>query len=218
MFSINNPISHSDIHAAIIEEKLGSDHFNYKQWSEDDLSEIRSAIRNHYRNEQNGLCAYCRNPISIHDALNCHVEHIAPKSKYPEFIFEPKNLCVICSDCNAIKRNQEVMRNEPDTIANGSNRKIYPRSSSAFFIVHPHFDDWDEHIQIFGKYYVDKSQKGHFTIGACVLNRHLRKFGWEPPLVNDEDMRNAMTRYLNVTDPVSKASALVQLMRLMQQI
>lgn len=218
MVSINKPICHSEKHAALIEKKISDNQFNYKQWSDDDLSEIRSAIRSHYRNEQNGLCAYCKNPISIHDALNCHVEHIAPKSKYPQFLFEPKNLCVICSDCNTIKRNQEVMCVEPDTVVNGSKRTRYPRSSSAFFIVHPHFDNWDEHIQVFGKYYVDKSPKGHFTIGACVLNRHLRKFGWEPPLVNDEEMRAAMTCYLDTADGVGKASALIRLMRLMQQL
>ena len=218
MASIINPINYTNTHAAIIDKKIGDSQLNGKQWSDDDLSEIRSAIRSHYKNEQNGRCAYCKNPISIHSALNCHVEHIAPKSKYPQFIFEPKNLCVICSDCNTIKRNQEVIRAEPDTVVNGATRKQYPRSSSAFLIVHPHFDDWDEHIQGFGKYYVDKSQKGHFTIGACVLNRHLWEFGWEPPLVNEESMRTAMICYLNETDSVAKSSALFRLMRLMAQL
>jgi 5-methylcytosine-specific restriction endonuclease McrA len=218
MLKINNPVSYSETEAAAIKAKIADPQFTHKSWSSDDLMAIRSAIRDHYKNQQNGLCAYCRNPISIHDALNCHVEHIAPKSIYPDFIFEPKNLCVICSDCNAIKRNQEVMSDEPNTIVNRKGRKHYPRSSTAFFIVHPHFDNWDEHLQIFGKYYVDKSEKGHFTIGACVLNRHLRKFGWEPPLVNNEDLRTAMTCYLNTADAATKTSALLRLMRLMAQL
>jgi predicted nucleic acid-binding Zn ribbon protein len=126
-------------------------------------------------------------------------------------------LCVICSDCNSIKRNQQVLSQEPDTII-GKNRKLYPRASSSFFIVHPHFDCWDEHIHVVGKYYVDRSEKGHFTIGACNLNRHLRKFGWEPTFVDDAQMRIAMNSYLNDTDPIKKASALVRLMRLINQI
>lgn len=204
--------------ARIIDEEARSADFSHQSWSCDELEAIRSAIRNHYKNEQRGQCAYCRNPVSIHDAMNCHVEHIAPKSKYPQFMFEPKNLCVICSDCNSIKRNQEVMQEEPDPVVNGRNRRRYPRASSSFFIVHPHFDRWDDHIQVFGKYYVDKSAKGHFTIGACVLNRHLRQFGWEPTLINDQQMAGAMTAYLEGTDPVAKASALMRLMRLMQQL
>jgi uncharacterized protein (TIGR02646 family) len=218
MAEIANPFTYNVEQAQALAALVKSDQFSHRSWSSDELISIRSAIRTHYKNEQKGLCAYCRNPVSIHDALNCHVEHIAPKSKYPNFIFEPKNLCVICSDCNSIKRNQEVLRHEVDTIANGGGRKRYPRASSAFFIVHPHFDCWDDHIQIFGKYYVDKSEKGHFTIGACTLNRHLREFGWEPAVVNDEQIRLAMTSYLNSTDPAVQASSMIRLMRIMNQL
>jgi hypothetical protein len=218
MAEISVAVSFAGEVALQISEVMADADFTHRFWGSDDLAAIRSLIRSHYRGQQNGQCAYCKNPVSLHDAMNCHVEHIAPKSKYPEFIFEPKNLCVICSECNAIKRNQEVLGEEPDTVVNGTRRVRYPRSSNAFLIVHPHFDLWEDHIQVFGKFYVDKTRKGHFTIGACVLNRHLRQFGWEPPLVNDEDMRNAMTIYLNSTDPVAKTSALMRLMRLLNQL
>jgi hypothetical protein len=84
--------------------------------------------------------------------------------------------------------------------------------------VHPHFDDWNEHIYMFGKFYVDRTPKGHFTIGACVLNRQLRKFGWEPDLIDDASIRDAMTRYLDANDGASGAAALVQIMNLLNQL
>ncbi|URF03969.1 HNH endonuclease [Cupriavidus campinensis] len=192
--------------------------YSHHSWSVDELETVRSAIRAHYRNEQRGLCAYCRNPVSLQSPQNCHVEHIAPKSKYLGFMFEPKNLCVVCADCNTIKRDQEVHNDEPDTVQNGSRRRQYPRSSAAFRIVHPHFDRWDDHIERFGKYYCDKSAKGHFTIGACILNRQLRQFGWEPAIVDDAAIRELMNEYLNLADPAVQTSVLNRLMRLMIQL
>lgn len=216
MADINNAAAFSVEHASAILKVKSTPGFNHKMWSCEELEGVRSTIRNHYKIEQNGRCAYCRNPVSLRDALNCHVEHIVPKSIHSDFIFEPKNLCVICSDCNAIKRNQEVLENIPNTVPRTP--ALYPRSSGAFLIVHPHFDNWDDHIIIFGKYYADKTQKGHFTIGACELNRHLRKFGWEPPLVNDAEVRDAMNCYLNNTDGFAKAAALTRLMRMLVQL
>jgi hypothetical protein len=218
MAEINIPVSFDAAEAAQISAAMADPNFSVDWWGKDEFSGLRAVIRNHYRGQQRGRCAYCKNEVSIQDALNCHVEHIAPKSKYRAFLFEPKNLCVICSDCNTIKRNQEVIREEPDPVVNGLRRVRYPRASSAFLIVHPHFDTWDDHIQIFGRFYVDKTPKGHFTIGACMLNRHLRRFGWEPPLVDDAAMRDAMNIYLNAADPIAKSAALLRLMRLLNQL
>lgn len=203
---------------SLIDSKIKSSDFSFKSWAMDDFEGIRCDIRNYYRKLQGGVCAYCRNPVSLYDAMNCHVEHVAPKSKYVVFMFEPRNLCVICADCNKIKRDQEVLCQEPDTISRGGSRKLYPKASSAFYIVHPHYDNWDEHILIVGKYYVDKTKKGHFTIGACVLNRHLREFGWELPIVNDVDMQAAMCAYMGSSDTTQRAAALLRLKKLMQQL
>ena len=216
MADIINAAAFSVEHEGVILKVKSTPGFDHKMWSCDELENVRAAIRDHYKNEQGGRCAYCRNPVSLRNAFNCHVEHIAPKSIYLEFIFEPKNLCVICSDCNTIKRKQEIIGDVPDTVSRIP--RLYPRSSGAFLIVHPHFDNWDDHIIVFGKYYADKTQKGHFTIGACELNRHLRKFGWEPPLVNDAEVRDAMNCYLNNTDCLAKAAALTRLMRMLGQL
>lgn len=217
MIDISSPVVFTSDMQALINLKLSDPSFTHENWGDDDLLEIRQHIRNHYRTEQLGICAYCKKDVSLQSAMNCHIEHIAPKSIYRNFIFEPKNLCVICADCNEIKREQEVMRDIPDTVNRGGTRKYYPRSETAFKIVQPHFMQYEKHIDVFNGFYVDRTPEGHFTIGACVLNRRLRKFGWEKPYDNAE-VSDAMNKYLALTDPLERERALRVIKRLLIRV
>ncbi|MDC8012915.1 HNH endonuclease [Tahibacter soli] len=206
MADIKSAVKYSTEMQQLIATKLVDVAFCYRDWSGDELEGLRHYIRCHYRSVQLGVCAYCKCNVSLHSAANCHVEHIAPKSKYRMFMFEPKNLCVICADCNSIKREQEVHQQEPDTISGQKERKRYPRAGSAFLIVHPHFDTYDDHIEIFGQFYVDKSDKGHFTIGACKLNRKMRMFGWDAAY--DADIAAECAEYMDAKTPNDRSKAL----------
>ncbi|AXQ31511.1 hypothetical protein D0B54_23740 [Solimonas sp. K1W22B-7] len=214
MADISNPTCFSEADRKLIAKTLANVEFSHASWNEDELAVLRSFMRNHYRDMQLGVCAFCRNAVSLQSASNCHVEHIAPKSLYRHFMFEPKNLCVICADCNEIKRDQEVMNDVPDTVVRGVTRRRYPRSASAFWIVHPHFDTWTDHIEQFGMFYVDKSRKGHFTIGACRLNRRLWKYGWEADF-REVDVAAAATQFLQATTQGARARALHSLKKLL---
>lgn len=218
MADINTPVSFSGAIQTLVDSKLNDGSFSFRNWGDEDLEDLRKVVRDHYRTEQRGTCAFCRAAISLHSADNCHVEHVVPKSKRPEFIFEPRNLCVICADCNTIKRDKEVTASEPDPLTNGAQVKRYPRSSGAFLIVHPHFDSWEEHIARFGSLYVDLSDKGHFTIGTCMLNRVLRKFGWEAVITDSAALRDAASTLLTATDPIVYGRALAALKRLLVTI
>ncbi|HEX8576729.1 MAG TPA: HNH endonuclease [Flavobacterium sp.] len=180
--------------------KLGVSHTN---WQDDDISDIRSSIREYYRVEQKANCAYCRQNVSLTSASNCQVEHIVPKAKYIDFIAEPKNLCVICADCNEIKRSQEVLNELPDVTTNTTIRR-YPRTSNAFKIVHPHFDNYNEHLLVINGFYFDKSLKGGYTIVFCKLNRKLHKLGYENLEFSDIELMQIMTAYLSETDSLRK--------------
>ena len=215
MADINTPVSYDGSIEALVRNKLSDPTFTYKNWDDDDLAVFRKLVRDHYRTEQNGSCAFCKAPISLTAAANCHVEHLVPKSKRREFIFEPKNLCVICADCNQIKRAKETEGTETDPLKRGDKAQLYPRSSKAFLIVHPHFDIWDEHIAQFGKLYVDLTDKGHYTIGVCVLNRQLRKLGWEAVVTDEAQLRRAVLTWLNSTDSITAARALAVMRRLL---
>ncbi|MFT5760506.1 MAG: hypothetical protein ACI9LM_005293 [Alteromonadaceae bacterium] len=156
--------------------------FKHTDWNREDysveLEALRKHIRDHYRTQQHGKCAYCKKDISVTSALNCHVEHIAPKSKHEKFIFDPKNLCIACADCNVIKKEQDTI----SPLKNGKKRTRYPSSANAFKIIHPHFDNWDDHLKIFGgRWYIDKLPKGNFTIGVCKLNQRSIKYGIDEP-------------------------------------
>jgi hypothetical protein len=158
MADINDEYSYTDEQLAIIESIKRQDGFSHISWYHDDFTIIKSQIREFYRIQQRGLCAFCKNPLSLQAAANCTVEHIIPKSKSRLYVY-PKNLCVICADCNEIKRAQEVI-NEDHEVLNNPEIAMYPRSSGAFIIVHPHFDDWYEHIHKVGaRIYIDKTLK-----------------------------------------------------------
>lgn len=207
MADLMNSVVFSEEQQQFIERKIADASFSYRQWGSEDLLELRCYIRDYYRRAQIGICAYCKKEVGVQAANNCHVEHIAPKSKYERFMFEPRNLCVVCADCNEIKREQEVMLDVPDTVVRGAPRKQYPRTGNAFKIVHPHFDTYDDHIQIFESFYVDKTDKGHFTIGACRLNRRLRAFGWEAEF-EEAEVAAAADNYLKTTEPAARSRAL----------
>lgn len=219
MPEINNTITYSTALNAVIQTKLTQigNGFTYTNWGDIDLEELRKYVRDFYRIEQKGYCAYCKNELSLTSVLNCHVEHIVPKSKHIDFIFEPKNLCVICAECNQIKREQEVLSCIPDilTLSRGKIRKRYPSVSNGFKIVHPHFDNYKDHILIFGKFYVDMSPKGHFTIGACKLNRRLHAFGWQEVFYSEADIVGIMTSFLESGDSIERGQILRRLKRIL---
>ncbi|WP_278352426.1 AAA family ATPase [Chryseobacterium gleum] len=182
-------------------------------WESEEIAVIKKDIRNHYRIEQKILCAYCKYPVSVVYPTNCHIEHIAPKSIYPMYMFEPKNLCVICADCNQIKRDQETINQIPDTIKKKYKTK-YPDKSEDFHIVHPHFDKYDDHILIVNGYYIDKaSKKGNFTIGACLLNRKFLFVGWEPTVVQDSELVNDFSEFIDEQDLTKRSSKLESIKR-----
>ncbi|QUM90198.1 hypothetical protein HWV03_16015 [Moritella sp. 36] len=182
MAEINAAVLFSTEQAKLINDVISDPLFKHSDWNKEELTkelqDLRSYIRGHYRKEQKEKCAYCQKDLSTVSALNCHVEHIVPKSRYDSFMFETKNLCVACADCNQIKNEKDTL-----TLLSGNKvRKKYPRSSSGFSIIHPHFDDYEEHIEIYyRKWYIDLTPKGHFTIGACKLNQRGGRYGIEEP-------------------------------------
>lgn len=200
MDKLINSIVYSDKQNKLIKSILEKHKSIDPIWELEEIEDLKKELRKFYRNEQKVLCAYCKYPVSVIYPTNCHIEHIAPKSIHPEYIFEPKNLCVICADCNQIKRDQETINQIPDTIKKKYKSK-YPDKSEDFYIVHPHFDKYDDHILIINGYYIDKgSKKGNFTIGACLLNRKLLIAGWEPQVVDDTDLINEFSEYISETD------------------
>lgn len=182
MPAINRAVEFSDDAILLINKVKGLPDFNHNHWQIVELEPVRAEIRNFYRTEQRLVCVFCLNTITNRSALGANIEHVAPKSLYPQFMFEPKNLCVICPDCNEYKNNREVFV-EPAT--NTKNKIKYPIKSEDFVIYQPHFDDYSDHIIRSGHIYVDRTLKGSYTIFVCNLNRFFHRFGVCEEYLND---------------------------------
>lgn len=57
-------------------------------------------------NEQGFKCIWCNRTPKDHGIV-LHVDHIKPKSKYPELALDKSNLQVLCEDCNKGKSNKK---------------------------------------------------------------------------------------------------------------
>ena len=64
MPDIENQISFTTEVKKVLREKLKDTTFKYTDWSDSSLEETRKLIRDFYRNEQNGKCAYCKAGVS----------------------------------------------------------------------------------------------------------------------------------------------------------
>ncbi|MCR3881035.1 HNH endonuclease [Klebsiella quasipneumoniae] len=135
-----------------------------------EITKIREELREHYIPQQVGCCSYCRidNPQS--HGLTWDVEHIIPQGDFPQFLFEPRNLSLSCKDCNGSKNSKPVLdTSKIDVSVN------YPSDGVFFYIIHPHFDNYEEHIKIekLGKriIYHPSEGKGMYTYEICNLSR-----------------------------------------------
>ena len=182
MAEIANPVVFSIAARAAIDDMRSRPSFSHQDWGSDELEHVRSEIRNHYRMEQRFSCAYCQHPVSQRSAAGSPVEHIASKSAYPQFIFEPRNLCVVCPDCNEFKRSREVL---VEPVINRSALRKYPDNTDRFRIFHPHFDTYLLHIQRAGVLYFPRSAKGSYTAYVCNLFRFVEHVGMTTELLND---------------------------------
>ncbi|MDP9984694.1 hypothetical protein J2W14_004121 [Pseudarthrobacter oxydans] len=78
-------------------------------------------------------------------------------------MFTQVNLGVACKECNGIKRDKETLV-DPSALG-------YPSTSDAFLVVHPHFDEWSDHILRDHLTYASFTDKGKWTIKECRLTR-----------------------------------------------
>lgn len=84
----------------------------------------RSAIKKHLRIDFNGRCAYCDDADNLVD-IDFHIEHFAPKTKFPERKTLYQNLFYACPYCNEAKSEYWVGDN-PDENVKGCKGIVNP--------------------------------------------------------------------------------------------
>lgn len=136
---INNPIEYS---------KSAQDHVDTfdglaSHW--DGVCNTRKAfrkeVRDYYRDEQRLRCPYCFRLREEFHGGQWDIDHIIPKASSPNYLYTPKNLTVTCKDCNTHKSDKTPLVNP---ISDGI---PYPENNEVYKIIHPHFDDYHEHIK-----------------------------------------------------------------------
>lgn len=166
-------MQYSEDQSQLIIDYLSLADFNHTFWSNNNIPEyyidriksLKSEIKHHYRIEQQYTCVYCGNTNYINHGSSWHIEHIIPKETNDQLMFESENLCLSCPECNQYKGRKKVLI---DGINNSSR-------SSDFVIVHPHYDEYNEHILREGMLYIPNngSDKGKNTIKVCKLFRFI---------------------------------------------
>lgn len=156
-------------------------------WGCDELNSIRARIKEFYLRAQKLKCCYCRQPFPTTHGRAWDVEHVLAQSSHPEFMFEPENLAISCIDCNAAKRNQSVLTRP---------FRRFPRKSNAYSIVHPHYDDWNEHFVLGSVVYAPRTEKGARTIVVCQLFRFYQILGQDALFAQDRRCIELAERFL----------------------
>ncbi|HGS5117427.1 TPA: HNH endonuclease [Vibrio cholerae] len=166
------PIIYSQDEMDLIKSKKTEMGFNHKSWFDEDLTLIKNSIKTHYHKIQNGICPYCRQQFNSTHGRYWDIEHIIPRSHVPNFMFEPQNLCMSCVECNSEKSDKKV--------TNSSAKNTYPTNTLQYSIIHPHLDNYEEHLLVVeaGLFYYPLKPKGRKTIEVCGLNRFYEYAGF----------------------------------------
>lgn len=179
----------SEKHLAII-RALTINGTSGKHWEDPTLSDVKSHIKTYYINAQANRCCYCNRFQASKGHRHWDAEHIVPRSSHANFTFEPLNLAAACPECNTSKSDKPVLKNQ--------RRKTYPKKSSDFTIIHPHYDNFSDNIFVLGEFiYVGKTEKGKKTIYQCDLLRYAQNYIDWTTSISDTSFERTLTLALS---------------------
>ncbi|KAE9627959.1 HNH endonuclease [Parasedimentitalea maritima] len=170
----------------ICRELLSSD-LNHKEvWASPQAEKLKKRIKDFYIKVQCYRCCYCMQEDVSEHGRDWDIEHVIPQSIERGFIFEPDNLSVSCTECNGAKNNVEVRVRKTQSIS---------KSPNSYKIVHPHFDEWGDHLELEGQYvYHSLSKKGDFTIFHCKLARFYQRVLHKKDRIRDQNFSDDLSK------------------------
>lgn len=152
----------------------------HKSWSDKDFKELKTLkvvkdkIKDFHIQATDERCCYCGGNIHNVHRVTLDIEHILPKSIFPQYMFTTKNLSISCKRCNLTMKGTKV-----NFLTSDFNDKHIFRSKYYKFI-HPNLDNYDAHLlldvlqrgsKIMIKYRVQgSSTKGSYTYSYFKLN------------------------------------------------
>lgn len=126
------------------------------------IGKFRNEVKEHYYIQQRRRCCYCSTELLDHK-ITFDAEHILDKADYPEYMFDEANIAVACKLCNQHKSNKAIS-------TSGARFSELSKKSSDYSVVHPHLDEWNEHLdfdQVDRIVALPNSNKGKNTITIC---------------------------------------------------
>lgn len=108
-----------------------------------DRNALKTKIKEFVRNGQNGFCYYCGISFILRNGergvRGAQRDHIAAKSDYKRFTFEPQNIILACAKCNSTDYKGKLPTVEKEA-------RKYHRFK--FLIVHPYLDKLSSHLRL----------------------------------------------------------------------
>jgi uncharacterized protein (TIGR02646 family) len=124
-----------------------------------------SQLKVHLAALQNNRCCYCRSFLQ-NISYAKPIEHILPRSIYPQFSMEYFNLALACFNCNQAKKIQNW-----SSLPKRARRYYRHLAPTNFF--HPRFHDYNEHIAFEHR---DNNSGAYFIyVGRTSIGRRLCK-------------------------------------------
>lgn len=138
------------------------------------VQRLKNYIKSELRKEFKNTCYFCKE--KVHESNSYfEIEHILTKTQdeYINFTFNPKNFALCCKECNNLKGVTDVLSNSARKPKYVYKFDEYPFTSDQFDIIYPYLDNYDQHIEKKGIFYLVKnnSEKGANTIKYYHLAR-----------------------------------------------
>lgn len=159
----------NDLEVIATSKELGGD-----IWNNENLIGIKARIKEYYLNYNNYECCYCRKNFIGEFSMVIDIEHILPKKKYSDYMFDLENLNIACKRCN-----MNIKRDRTDFIVDIATIIPDYKLSSKYYFIHPNFDNYFEHMDYFVVIknekkiikYTPLSEKGKFTYDYFLLQK-----------------------------------------------
>ncbi|MEJ6981718.1 HNH endonuclease [Pedobacter sp. P351] len=145
-----------------------------KVWDNELLSDVKAKIKTHYLTITEDQCCYCRKDFTNEFKMVIDIEHVLPKAKYGDFMFELFNLSVSCKRCNMKIKGERL-----DFLIDSTTIHLNPRDPNQYLFIHPNLDNYFDNIEFLALFrnnkrvikYVCQTGKGHFTYAFFELNK-----------------------------------------------
>lgn len=110
-------------------------------WKSAHVADLRKRTRTHNLVLQAEQCCYCRRSLAAEHLLAIDPEHVLPKRKFPDLMFEPINLSIACKRCN-----MTIKRDRIDFVTDQAAARTRYAESTLYSFLHPNLDEYYKHL------------------------------------------------------------------------